>query len=371
MKYRGAGATLSGMTPRLALAAIFLLPALASAQQACPYYYFEEKPGPAPAPVITAEACAFMKSLEQPFAKLVAAAGLDKATLSKAVFVQPSWNAFAAPGGWIVFNDKFIEKWSGDRAVAIAVLAHELGHVVQERDGEAAKRDEVWRANGEGKAWNDFNRKFESQADRIAGELLSLAGYPPELQARAEGAISSSDFRLSSDHTHPATGIRWLEALKQQESLAAKRHEESLGVMRRRTRALMSRPAFDRDPHARTDDDARSPLEWARTDPAAAAYRDRKKFAAAAALNEFDSQGRRPPMARSWRVSLTEPPLSAAPPDAREVEGVSALSLSDRLALRARTAGPQESYAAAVWSGAWDWAKEGLGLKKAPAPVKP
>lgn len=358
------------MTPRIALAALLLASSPAAfAQDPCPYYYFEKKPGTDPLPVMTPEDCKFLKSLEEPFAKLSAAAGLTNTKLEKAVFVEPSWNAYAMPGGWVVVNDKFVRDLRGERLAAIAVLAHEIGHVVQEQDGGGNKRDEIWKSTGAGQAWNDYNRRFESQADRIAGELLSLAGYPNDALSRFAKVLGGSDFRLSSDHTHPASGIRWLEALKQQDALSLQRHDETLAVMRKRTRALMSRPAYDRDPDTRTDGDYRSPREWAATDPVAAKYRDRKPFAAPVKVEALDAQGR-VPMARSWRVNVTEPPLSAAPEAARAEAGVETLSLSDRLALRARGQGEQSSYAGAVWSGAWEWMKDETKRWVAPKPGK-
>lgn len=358
------------MAPRFVLAALLLASAQAGrAQSACPFYYFEEKPGTDPLPVMTPEDCKFLKSLEEPFAKLSAAAGLKNTKLEKAVFVEPDWNAYAMPGGWVVVNDKFVRDLRREPLVAVAVLAHEIGHVTQERDGETKKRDELWLSTGAGQAWNDYNRKFESQADRIAGELLSLAGYPNDALSRFAKVLGGSDFRLSSEHTHPASGIRWLEALKQQDELSLQRHNESLQVMRKRTRALMSRPAYDRDPDARADGDNRSPREWAATDPAAAKYRDRKPFAVPVNAEALDTQGR-VPMARSWRVTVTEPPLSAAPEGARTEAGVEALSLSDRLALRARNQGEQSSYAGAVWTGAWEWMKDETKRWIAPKPGK-
>lgn len=125
--------------------------------------------------------------------------------------------------------------------------------------------------------------------------------------------------------------------------------------MRKRTRALMARPPYDRDPDGRAEGDRRSPREWAASDPAAARYRDRKPFTAPVTPEALDAQGRAP-RARSWRLSVTEPPLSAAPEGARAEAGLDALSLSDRLAPRARGLGDQTSYTAAVWTGAADGA---------------
>lgn len=312
--------------------------------------------------------CDFLISLEQDCDKLAAAAGV-KASFTRFIPIEPHFNAYAESGGAVTVNDKFVKRLLRDRDAARWVIGHEVGHLVQDRDGEGKKRDEVWKSTGEGKAWNDFNRIFESQADRIAGELMARAGYPVRDAASVDAALGGSDFKLRSDHTHPANGIRWLEALKQQEKLAENQHTAARQAVRRRARALMTRPVFDRDANAREDNDNRSPMEWGLT-PQAAPYAYREKYAAGTKMEDLNAQGRL--TSKKYPVFAVDvPPLSAAPGGERDKPGVEELSLSDRLALRARTLGPQTNYAAAVWTGAYDWFLDGGWWRKSENPAKP
>ena len=204
-----------------------------------------------------------------------------------------------------------------------------------------------------------YNRTYESQADRIGGELMALAGYAGRAATSTDEALGEFGFRLSSEHTHPGSGIRWLEALKLQESLKQARHDESLAVMKRRTRAAMTEVPYDRAPGGPENLDV-SPREWAASDPGAAPT----------TLDQFDAQWRLS-TTKTWQVSLSEPPLSAAPATVRTEPGADALTLSDRLALRARTMGPQTSYAGAIVTGAYDWFLDGGWWRKSEDPAKP
>lgn len=365
---------LTGMTPRHGLTAVaflFLaLPVLAApAPEDCPFKYIPKEKDAEWLVPPKAE-CDFLTSLEADVAKLAAAAGFAKtqAALSRFAPVEPHFNAYA-DAGEVIVNDKFVKRLIRNRPAALWVLAHEVGHLVQYRDGEGAKRDEVWKSTGEGKAWNDFNRIFESQADRIAGELMARAGYPVRDAAAVEAALGGDDFALRSEHTHPANGIRWLEALKQQQKLEVDQHLAARQAVSRRARALMSRPAFDRDASVREDNDNRTPMEWGAS-ARAAPYAYPKKYAAGAKLEEFNAQGRL--TSKKYPVFAVDvPPLSAAPAPERDKPGVEDLSLSDRLVLRARTVGPQSSYAAAFWNGAYDWFLDGGWWRKSENPAKP
>lgn len=359
------------MTPRPALTALLLVAAaFARAEPAdCPYQILlKEKAGLA-AP--SKAECAFLVGIEADLARLAQAASFakGKVTLSRTIFIEPYFNAYADSNGFVGVNDKFVKKLLYNRPAAVWVLAHEVGHLVQYRDGEGAKRDEVWKSTGGGKAWNDFNRVFESQADRIAGELMARAGYPVRDAASVDAALGGPDFALRSEHTHPANGIRWLEALKQQERLEESQHVAARLAVHRRTRALMARPVFDRDPNIRADDDHSTPMQWGWSQKAAS-YAYPEKYAAATKLEDLNAQGRL--TAQKYPVFAVEvPPLSAAPVGQRGQPGVEDLSLSDRLALRGRTLGAQSSYAGAVWTGAYDWLLDGGWWRKSENPAKP
>jgi len=369
------------MTPRQSLAAaaaaLFLsapaLGALPEAPASCPFKFVPQDQK-AEWIVPSKPECDFLMSLDDDFVRLSDAASFPrgKVSLSRMVLIQPYFNAYAdAESNAVFINDMFVKKLMSDRPAAVWVLAHEVGHLVQYRDGEGVKRDEVWKSTGVGKAWNDFNRVFESQADRIGGELMARARFPIRAAAAVDAALGGRDMHLRSEHTHPANGIRWLEALKQQQALEEARYRASRQAVLRRSRMLMGKPAFDRDPDASRDNDNSTPMQWAAT-AKAAPYADKGKYAAGPKLEDFNPQGRL--TAKKYPVFAVEvPPLSAAPGGARAQPGVEDLSLSDRLALRARTLGTPTSYAGAVWSGAYDWILDGGWWRKSenPAPTKP
>ena len=84
-----------------------------------------------------------------------------------AVYDLPIINAFALPGGKIVFSGKLIAAASGPDAVA-GVMAHEMGHVI-ERHSEA----QMVRVMGLGLA----QELLFAGSSRIGGAASSLAGY--------------------------------------------------------------------------------------------------------------------------------------------------------------------------------------------------
>ncbi len=369
------------MTPRhgfaAAVAVLFLsapaLGALPEAPAACPFMFVPEDEK-ADWIVPSKPECDFLMSLDDDFVRLTDAASFarGKVSLSRMIFIEPDFNAHTDRKLSAVFiNDKFVKKLMSDRPAAVWVLAHEVGHFVQYRDGEGVKRDAVLESAGEeGQAWKDFKRVFESQADRIGDELMARARFPIRSAAAVDAALVGRVMHLSSEHTHPANGIRWLEALKHQRELEYARDRAARRAINRRARALMARPAFDRDPDTRADNDNSTPMQWAATEKAAP-YADKGKYAAGHKLEDFNRQGRLTPKFPVFAIEV--PPLSAAPGGARAQPGVEELSLSDRLALRARTLGTPTSYAGAVWSGAYDWFLDGGWWRKSenPAPTKP
>ena len=137
-------------------------------------------------------------------------------------------NAFALPGGFIVVTDQLV-KLADDRREIMAVLGHELGHIVNKHGlrrivensaitlvmfsltsdantvMQAASTFPVMLIN------NKYSRDYETEADRYGLDFLQRAGISPEYYAtilrklqKAAGPDSAPGF-LS---THPATAER-------------------------------------------------------------------------------------------------------------------------------------------------------------------
>jgi Zn-dependent protease with chaperone function len=116
-------------------------------------------------------------------------------------------NAFAVPGGSIVFTDALLEGAQHEEEF-IAVLAHELGHQVERHVMRAVLQQsavallvavftgDVSAATGVAVAVptflldNHYSREFEREADAFAFRALRERGLPPEWFAVALGRIA-------------------------------------------------------------------------------------------------------------------------------------------------------------------------------------
>jgi hypothetical protein len=96
--------------------------------------------------------------------------------------------------------------------VGPAVLAHEIGHAVQDREKISRKAFLLGR--------KAKDRRFESQADRIAVDLLDRAGYDIDAAAADEeiktACVGSQAPEFRSKSTHPGDDTRAAEALRAQ-----------------------------------------------------------------------------------------------------------------------------------------------------------
>lgn len=148
--------------------------------------------------------------------------------LSVYVLDHPMLNAFALPGGHVVFFRGLIEAAQGPDEVA-AVLAHEIGHVVSRDPTRHALRS-AGSIGVLGLLLGDFaggtvvlflterliaaqySQEAEARADIFALDLLRRAGLPPEALAtmferfQAEGA-EAPEF-IAHFLSHPALGDR-------------------------------------------------------------------------------------------------------------------------------------------------------------------
>jgi len=142
-------------------------------------------------------------------------------------------NAFALPGGTIVMTDSLVEAFPDDDTLA-AVLAHEIGHVVEQHGLRQVYRSlsvyviVALLAGDVGPVLEDillegslfvslaYSRAHESAADRFAVRLSREAGYDPAALARffeeLEARFGAGPPAWLS--THPVPGDRAAEILQ-------------------------------------------------------------------------------------------------------------------------------------------------------------
>lgn len=123
------------------------------------------------------------------------------------VYALPIVNAFALPGGKIVFSGKLIAEASGPDAVA-GVMAHEMGHVI-ERHSEA----QMVRVLGLSMA----QELLFAGSSRIGGAASSLAGYLTILSYTREAERQADDHAkaiLEQSGVDPEGLITFFELIK-------------------------------------------------------------------------------------------------------------------------------------------------------------
>ena len=148
-------------------------------------------------------------------------------------------NAFALPGGTIVFTDELVRAFPEPDVIA-GVLGHEIAHVA-----EAHGLRQVYRSLGTyllvaaivgdvGPVLDDMllegglllslslSREHEREADRIGLTLAARAGYDPAALARFFERFSADDTGGGPSwlSTHPDTGERILEIRRLAEEIA-------------------------------------------------------------------------------------------------------------------------------------------------------
>ena len=138
-------------------------------------------------------------------------------------------NAFALPSGHIVITDKLIEKAEYDEEV-LAVLAHEIGHVVHKHGLRKALQSSIAAlfltaitgdiSMGSGFAAalpvllleTSYSRKFEQEADQYAFEYMQLQGIDTihfaNILKKISGDESEEESILNYLSTHPVTTKR-------------------------------------------------------------------------------------------------------------------------------------------------------------------
>jgi Zn-dependent protease with chaperone function len=134
-------------------------------------------------------------------------------------------NAFALPAGTIVLTDELVEIAEGDDEI-VAVLAHEIGHVVNRHSLRQALQSSAvalvaLAVTSDAGAVSSlvaglpallvqtkFSRDFEREADDYARALLDEKGISPanlaNLLGRIERSAGAADSRFDFLSTHPA-----------------------------------------------------------------------------------------------------------------------------------------------------------------------
>ena len=143
-------------------------------------------------------------------------------------------NAFALPGGQIIFTDRMVEIADSDDEL-LAVLVHEIGHVVHQHGMRRVVQDSllsfaILAVTGDASGVSElflglpvvltelaYSRGFENEADRYALDYMQLHGIPAHHFADILMRISAvdeeqaeSDGKKWSSYlsTHPSTGER-------------------------------------------------------------------------------------------------------------------------------------------------------------------
>jgi len=153
------------------------------------------------------------------------------------IFNDPSLNAFAAPGGYIVIHSGLILE-AGRPEEILGVLAHEVAHITQQHGirnivaaaglfvivqtliGDSSALAAVLADGGAFLLQQKFSRTFEEEADDVGLQYLQQGGIDPNglidffhrIQAELDKTIlGKATVNLSWLSTHPTTENRILE----------------------------------------------------------------------------------------------------------------------------------------------------------------
>lgn len=218
-----------------------LLCALVSAAAALPCAVpLKAAPGrPAQPFESSSPACLAVKTLTRDFARIRVTAGFTADQLELSVKPDTSTvNAFYVPGG-VQMTLAFVNKTDITHEGRLMVIAHEIGHAVQDREGTIAWKNEPvvefngtrergipWLKSPEHLVYLERSRKVEAHADAIGQELLQRAGYSTDLFGKGSasffGCRTLADFERSP-RTHPVDAQRYLNTAMTNGALAAER----------------------------------------------------------------------------------------------------------------------------------------------------
>ena len=166
--------------------------------------------------------CAVFSLIEERFHRLAAAGGFGSGELRLLPGAQHAglYEArYYDKSRGIAFSRDFIAcHRSKPRGIA-AIIAHELGHAVQHREGRLAANLELQGSESKAAA-AIVNRKLEAEADAIGDELLRRAGYDETMAdfvVNLNACSGTPDKRSFESFTHPSDAFRWLEGVRDRE----------------------------------------------------------------------------------------------------------------------------------------------------------
>ncbi len=245
----------------------------------CPYAVTYKKVGvmdvEVPRRPLPPEECAFVASLEEPFQRLLramAAAKLktDGIALQKTLQDEDKVNAAYREGTGVFLTRGFASCLMSDRAAAVGILCHELGHAVQWRGpDESAKLKVNQLYKGSSTDWKDLRNvgasvDLETQADSIGRVLCTNAGLTQEFEAMSKAITRCNGSQmLHQPDEHPAENARLKAALADKPGLAQERQRQIGQAIQRRARRLMAGLPNEED--QRGPDLSLSPRDWALT----------------------------------------------------------------------------------------------------------
>lgn len=212
------------------LAVVLLLSAARAfaAGGACPVPLVDKDLKPLPFSEASPD-CAAARAMLPDYARLRAAAGIPAEKIQLVVLKEESINAaFHHEGPWKLAVNAGLLHARKDRASTLFVIAHELGHAVQQSGPEGVafarmladlRADKSDDAGAAIRKALGFKRRYEAQADVIAEQMLVAAGF-----SDAAGRVGIERFfgcnasELSVDH--PGDAQRFRNAALSQEYVA-------------------------------------------------------------------------------------------------------------------------------------------------------
>lgn len=228
--------------------------------------------------------CERLERLEKIFLRLRGTAGLSEQELGfrRQVVAKNESNAWYYPDSrQVAVSAGFIDRDGAHADVTAGVMAHEIAHAVQHRDG-----DRAWglEKGSDGPEYERRRRVLEAHADTVGVELLNLAGYPSGTMRRGDERFlgcASIAVVEPSVNTHPAPHQRWANHHRAQELLDRRQVPEG------KLAALHNRLA-DRDPLSL---DKLFTGANARTDAGVAVTGHAPRYTPSIARTAFDDQG--------------------------------------------------------------------------------
>ncbi|MBI3505007.1 MAG: M48 family metalloprotease [Proteobacteria bacterium] len=183
--------------------------------------------------LVTGDDCLAAMKAQAVFDRLAPAAGFAKHDLSFRLMADGSSASMAVnayyndPMKTVYVTHGMLRQYGADAAVLVAVIAHELGHAVTDREMPFTSAS----CYAGGLPCPYDRRQFEALADMRGGQIAARAGFPAKMVAAGfETFFGSLNVRFGPEHderyVHPSDRDRWLNVAAYQ--AAINRKHESL-----------------------------------------------------------------------------------------------------------------------------------------------